>query len=269
MRLFFKRILREPLLHFLIFGLLIYLFYNSNTHNKSQTTPILENEQNIMFPKSKFKKLQQEYAKLFDTNSSEVEEILHKQIKEKELLLQEAYKLKLYKNNPQIDAILLQKVSQIINEKEPNRETISEQELINYFKEHAATYNNRESLSYYIIHFNTLTQQEKNSLELFFNNAKEFSFAKKQEHITIKTLQNIYDPFSLTKIHNAPLKRWIGPLQTDKGYDYLYITESFGKPLSFESIENRLYRDYLYDRSKELYKKELKYLMQRYKIKEE
>jgi len=260
-----KNIIKEPLLHFLLLGAILYFFY---TLNAVETTPNAVQKQQILITKEQIAQLEKEFIDEFgQTPCASVIELLIDQKATKEILLNEAYKLKLYKEDKEIQKLLLQKMHFILNAATEQKEP-TQKELLRYYKEHIKDYSKRQSISFYFIHFPHLSQEQRQAFYKLAASLKDFKDFQQLKEQTQQEIKERFGSLFLTKITRLRKKVLSHAIPSKDGLEFVYITDySITDPYSFEDVEDRVYQDYLQEQKNERYDKMLSNIKKSYDLK--
>ena len=261
-----KKLFYEPLLHFLIFGALIYFYYaQQNTTTQTNITTIQISPYEIQEIESQYKNL-----------SQQSKNILIKKLYYDKVLLNEAYALKLDKQNKDIQNILLQKIKQIIASSKQLPEPTQEQ-LHQYYEKHQNDYKETQALSFTQIAFNNKQDAQKyleifRTLEVttkeapFFNTISTFTTTF--QDITYKEVREKFGNYFALKIFRMPKNIWLGTLRSKSAQHLLYISaKKTTTLLSFDEVQDRVYEDYLLFSRKQIYKDAFMKILQQYQLK--
>jgi len=237
-----KNIIKEPLLHFLLLGGLLYYFYTLNAVD--EISPINKKEV-ISLSKEKIKHLIKKFEKEYDVRvTKNIVSLLILKEQEKDVLLKEAYKLQLYKDDKKIDDILLKKMDFIINA-EANTKEPTEEILQKYYEQNLNDYSQREAMSFYIIEFHHLLKQKGEQFYTFIKNLKDFHTLKQLKNKTPQKLKETYGFYFTDKITKLKKNSWSQALPTKNGLAFVYISDyRVSQPYLFDEVEDRVYEDY-------------------------
>lgn len=263
MKSIINKFLQEPLFHFLLFGAFVYLFY---THYNPQQESISPQKITIILTQSEKKHLTQNFQQQYHYKpSQELISLLERYDARQKALLAEAYRLQLYKNDPKIEKILLEKMHYILQKQKSSKE-ISEEKLLNYYKEHIQAYVKRGKISFYYLYLKNTDIQKADKLYKLFKYQKAITSLPKELNATTDYLTQKYGSYFSRQLLNAPIKRWLAPIAVKSGFMLVYIfdTKENNKPLDFEEVEDRVYQDYIYYKERENYLTQEKKLHKRY-----
>lgn len=262
MKAIINKIYHEPLLHFLLLGALVYIYYTLQIPSV-QSSP---QKSKIVLTQSQAELIKQNFEKTYHIKASQaITEILIEDIYMQQAMIQEAYRLQLYKNDAKIEKILLQKMHYIL-QKEQSLQDIDEKKLYQYYKKNKDAYGLRKSISFYYIKVQNRDREEVEKLYNLLKFHKPLKNLKKESQKSKKEIIKSYGNYFAKQIFNAPIQRWLPPIATQDGFilPYIYKTTISSAPSSFEEVEERVYRDYKFAIQKENYLTQYKKLHQRY-----
>jgi len=236
------QILREPLIHFLLIGFILYLYYHQTAIKESPT------KKSITVSQNEITQIKKRYKK--ENNESINEEQLSLEIAlklYKKVLLQEAYRLKLEREDSEVKKRLLQQMEFIVNNTESFTEPTEEQ-LYQYYQKNIVDYSNLQFLSFNYLTFEDnedtagLAQTEELIKHL---HVKNIQGQKKVVNISEKDVKKEFGNYFFHKIQNVKLFHWSEPINSKKGVHLLYIVDKcVSYPYEFEEVEERVYEDY-------------------------
>ena len=257
-------ILREPLLHFLLLGSVLYLIYSTLQPQRQQKQlKTVQQSRFIRISKEERSLAQKQYKLLFDKNIN-IKKAAQKELYKKKVLLKAAEALKLAQNDPTIEKIVLQRMYAILNSKEKQTEP-SELELEKFYKEHLKDYSKKESLSLFHIHFNRLTKEQTKSLYQLLQNADPKELKRKKETLSIEDLNKKFGKYFTQQLLIAPKGEWLNAIPSKDGFEFVYISDySTTQAYPFEDVEARIYRDFKKAQQKENLDKEFQRLYKLY-----
>jgi len=237
-----KNIIKEPLFHFLLLGGLLYYFYTLNAVD--DVSPINKKEE-IYLSKEKVDLLSKEFEKEYEVNATkDIVSLLILKEQNRDVLLKEAYKLKLYKDDKKIDDILLKKMNFIINAAINSKEP-SEKILREYYEKNIKDYSQKETMSFYIIEFHHLSKQKSAEFYTLIKPLKDFHTVKQVKSKTAQEHKDIYGTYFADKITKLKKGTWSKALPTKSGMAFIYISDyRVLQPYLFDEVEERVYEDY-------------------------
>lgn len=252
-----KKIVFEPLVHFLLLGLLLYVYYNSTQTEKiTLKTPIHISSYEVQQLKLEYKK---------ELSHSFLQALIKKRYYEK-VLLDKAYSIKLAQNDTIIKKRLLQQMEFVMTDKSASQEP-SEKELREYYKKNIQDYSSIKTLSFASIYlanpsnetlktmYKLLSISQPNAKEaLYFGDKSSLgNFAK---NITQEKAQELYGRYFTAKLFTLKQHLWHKAIRTKKGVRFVYITKKdVENSEDFDMIQGRVYNDFLQERLSTIKKK--------------
>jgi len=249
-----KKILYEPLFHFLLIGSAIYIYYISQTVAQ------------IKSPIEKIVVSKQEIPNSMQLSSGELTLEIRKSYYEK-VLLNEAYGLGLDRSDSEIKERLIKQMHYILLNSVKYVEPTQE-ELYKYYKEHIEDYSETQKISFYNLFFAYDQEKAKRvyeMLELLDANTtlgegvcgdEEKCFIKE---ISLVELKKLYGNYFTNQLFRIKKGAWHQPIRSKKGVHVVYInSKKIAEAYPFDEVEDRVYQDYLQERKKRI-------LMQSYK----
>lgn len=242
-----KNILFEPLLHFLVLGGLLYLFYAS------------KNDVSLQKNIDKTVYLQK---KSDESNVSILFRVYN------EVLLQEAYNLELEKQDPLISKRLISQM-QFILQGSKRFEEPSEEVLYKYYQENITEYSKVKSLSFYLLRFNSEKNKDFKQTEEIINaipkaNFKSAKYYKNQTRAMLRENFGGYYSKVILQLHS---ERWSKAMAFNGVVYLLYINKKeLSTPIDFDSVEERVYRDYKLEFMRRVRENAYEKLLKSYKV---
>jgi len=257
---------REPLLHFLLLGAILYLIYfalQPQTQQKQLNT--LQQSRSISIAKEELSLAQKEYEVLLGKQlDAKMQKALEKELYRKKVLLKAAEALKLSQNDPTIEKIVLQKMYAILNAKNDQTEP-SELELEAFYKEHLKDYSKKESLSFSTVHFDKLSKEQAKSFYKLLQNSDPGDLNLTKQTLSIELLNKKFGNYFTQQLLFAPKGAWLDAIPSKNGFEFVYIQDyTTTQAYPFEDVQDRVYRDLKKARQKENFDRELKRLYQLY-----
>ena len=248
---FIKKVLKEPLVHFLLLGSFIYLFYIFS-QEPAQTTKEEIKLQNyeIQALKDRYKKKNHK-----DINKEELKAYSAQALYEKKLL-NEAYSLNLHKESKEISQILLKQMKFIRQNKSIYKEP-TEEELLTYYKKNIHDYSQTDKLLFSHIYFlNAKDQDIKRIYEIattvginpkeaaYFGNVS--SVSNYLDNVTEDEIKKSFGKYFAKRLFTLKSALWHKPLHSKYGIHLVYIRSKVtGKPYPFDDVLERIYQDFL------------------------
>jgi len=267
-----KKITYEPLLHFLIIGIVLYAYFNSVNDSDELLTPKMEvSSYETQKIKSEFKK---DYS--YDINPEQLKAFKAKKIYEK-IVLKEAYALGLDKQDAEIENILLKQMNFImINESkiiEP-----SEEALLKYYKKNIVDYSKVETLSFSHVYFSnakdTKVDETLHLLEVanvrpekavYFGNM--FKPSNNIVNANYKEVQELYGKYFTRKLFNLKKDIWHKGIHSKYGLHLVYVTDKkVSDAEEFDEVQDRVYLDYMSEQLRDKFNSSYENLKSQYSI---
>lgn len=252
-------------MHFLLLGGFIYLFYSLNAED--QTVTPKQPQQQIFISQSEISELKRSYENEFHQKpDARTLSALVKQAIEKKVLLQEAYGLELYKNDKEIEKILLKKMHFIINAPASQTQP-DETQLKAYYQTNIKDYSQRESISFCTIHFDSLSKKAQEDFYQILLRSEQKPACNLEKKQSKEQIEKKYGNYFTNKIFQAKKATWLPALPSKTGIEFVYINEYETKePYPFEEVEERVYQDFQTQQKQENYKKTRKQMRSSYTI---
>ena len=257
-------VLREPLLHFLLLGTILYIIYSAlQPQREKEQLKTLQQSHPVSISKEELSLNQKQYELLFDKNIN-IKEAVQKELYKKKVLLKAAEALKLTQNDPTIEKIVLQKMYAILNAKNKESEP-SEVELEKFYKKHLKDYSKKESLSLFHIHIDKLTKEQVKRLYQLLQNTNPTELNLKKEQFSTDDLNKKFGKYFTQQLLIAPKGEWLDAIPSKNGSEFVYINDyTTTQAYPFEDVEERVYRDFKKARRKENLNKEFQRLYKLY-----
>jgi len=240
----FAKLLKEPLIQFFVAGFFLYTLYALVGDSASSQLP--QNAKKTIY-------LSAEHNDSSDMKIKEYEAVL----------LNEAYFLKLYEQDRDISAILIEKMEYILANSATLKEP-SETQLLAFYKKHIQDYAHIKTLSFYLydVHEKFVYRDIYNLLHL---RPKGGIFEQKQ---SLAQIEQKYGSYFAHKISQEAIGYLSDSIHA-KHKDYLVFLQAkdVAKPLDFNDVESRVYQDYIYQKRLELKKQAYDKIKQHYEIK--
>lgn len=250
-----KNILREPLLHFLLLGALAYIYFtyqDQDTATQQKTSLTLQSY---------------EIDALQDQLGASNESISRGYLKYKKILLQEAYSLELYKENPTIDLLLLEKMEYLFKNEQQFQEP-SELELQKYYEENLFDYSKVSSYTLLSQSFDQSTDQKMIHTLTFICDLDKN--ATKYKSLTPQKLQESFGRYIALKLSELPSNMWSEVFRLNgRYYIFKIIKKDIVGPYPFEEVEGTVYENYKKQKRLQYQTQEYKKLLDKYTFQEQ
>ena len=267
-----KKIVSQPLLHFVLIGAFIFLLYdlsaNQTLNQPYQKTIIVDKPSLLKFMQFRSKPFDEEKfsTKLADMNEEELEKLIDDYIRE-EVLYREAIALGLDKEDYVIRRKLVQKV-EFINQGISEKATdLSEEDLRSYFEENKDSYYIEPQATFTHVYFGNDIHGKEKAKALAEQKLEELNrtkapFTKASEHgdrflyhlnyvdRTPEYISSHFGPvftdemFTLLPSDTV----WYGPFESEYGYHLVMVTRLIeGHYPDFEEVKERIANDARYE----------------------
>ncbi len=272
-----NKIIREPFFHFLVLGILLYMYYDFTVDD---TTPS-SNKKIITITPYEIAQIKTTFKKIWHTQANNIElESLIQQYYRKNILLDEALTLGLEKHDPIITAHVIKKMQHLLlNETELVEP--DEDELKIYYKKHLNAYSRVHTVSFSHIYFQNLSDiQEKEIKILLDNNLVKLENAyfygdtfDGKYHIfdlNRSTCKKKFGNYFTSQLFKMMPHIWQGPIRSKMGIHFVYVDEKETfETYPFDEVESRVYTDYLRERKIKSYQEAYQKILTQYELKRE
>lgn len=258
---------------FIVFGgvFLLYFFCFTPVKKSSNQQEIVVTSSDIQSIRDRYKAQTQRVI-----GDKELQLYIEKEYYEK-MLLDQAYKVGLEKDDAVIKQILVKKMKNLLQQKVKVAEPTQEQ-LKEYYKEHIEDYSHLLQLS-----FENICEEKKGKQKLdetykllLFNNVnpKDASsygsrcrLSNFVEYISFDEAKLIYGEEFATKIFHFNSGVWHNAIQSKLGEHFVYITaKRVSKAFPFDEVKDRVYKDYIAQQQRKQEKAYFHKLVTSYKL---
>jgi len=254
-----KKLFKEPLFHFLLLGLGLFLIYGLVSKNQDNEEAIIINDYDI---NNIIASWEMQWKRL--PTDEELKSLIQQNIKQ-EIFYQEALKMNLDHNDEIIKRRLSQKMqflaSDIANLNEPTLE-----ELKAYYNKNITNYMSPYTYTMYQIIFspdnrldpkkdalNVLEKVKDQSPEKAEGKGDSMSFPFQYRAVDATELNRALGMEFTQSLEKLETKNWEGPVKSGFGYHLVYLVEKTApQPIAFESIRTEVLRDLEYENQKNL-----------------
>lgn len=254
-----KKIIREPLLHFVLIGAVFFLLYGWVGENTLEKDAIVIDENDLEEIVSKF---EMQLGRM--PSEDEMIALVSTKIEE-EVFYKEALKMNLDHN----DEILKRRLSQKMKSLTKDIATViepTEEELRQYHKEHAANYLTEANYSFHQLFFSPDTREnwrkdallalnklKDQSLDAGLNTGDPIAVPKTFENTSAFHISRQMGQAFTTALEALKTDQWQGPVESGYGAHLVYITaKTDAKPASFDSVKEKVLQDYSFDKQQEV-----------------
>jgi PPIC-type PPIASE domain len=253
---FFKKIIRQPLFHFLLIGAGIFVFYYL-------MNPVADKKQTIIIDDDMVNRIGSLFQKQWNRLPTDAEwnSLLDQEIRQ-EVYYRQALKMNLDHNDELIRRRMNQKLDFITSDL-AELKTPSDTALQAFYQQHKEKYLQEASYSFSHIYFNadkrahakedaatllpSLPPTDKNLPELT-KLGDPFAFAYHTDEATAKEIDAQMGEGFAASLKGLPIGKWSGPVLSGYGTHLIFIDAV--KPateLPFAAMRDQLLNDYRYD----------------------
>ncbi len=254
-----KKIIREPLLHFVLIGAVFFLLYSWVGENDSSKDEIVIDENDLEEIVSKF---EMQLGRV--PSEDEMIALVAKKIEE-EVFYKEALKMNLDHNDEILKRRLAQKMKSltkdIANVIEPTNE-----DLVSYYNEHSTKYLVEARYSFQQLFFSPdLRNDWRKDAELALNKLKNKPLnagASTGDPIAVPKTFNNTTSFHIERqmgqeftaaLANVKTNAWQGPIDSGYGTHLVYITaKTEQQPASYDTVKEKVLLDYSFEKQQEV-----------------
>jgi len=250
-----KKWIKEPLLHFLLLGALLFVVYKAANNGKDDEFKIVIDDDKINHLSALW-----ELQWKREPTSEEMNQLVDNYVRE-EIFYQEALRMNLDHNDEIVKRRLSQKMEFMANDLTKLIEPATEENLKKYFDANKDKYVVPNSYSLKIITFSPANHQDpknkaKSVLEKV-NSMNEVALVNQGDQLLLPAEFNQASKTEITRelgeefyeaLENKTLKKWIGPITSAYGEHLVFISEKKDAYVpEMESIAKQLKRDYEYN----------------------
>ena len=270
-----KKLLQEPLAHFFLAGVLIFLLY-------SLIGPDTQPDEQIAIDKTGIERLKDTWQRRTNREPSadELDGLLEDYLFE-ELFYREARALGLDQDDPIVRRRLVQKMT-LLAESAAQQVPPSETELMEWYEAHPGLYRTEPRLGFrhiYFSHDRRAGAAEKDAsallsrLEGLDNNAGQpelgdaFMLPHEFTDISRSQLGRLFGEDFATALFTLEAGSWQGPVPSGYGYHLVYLSDvRDARPIPFTESKTRALQDWQRDRFEQVKQELLEELKSRYGI---
>ena len=258
-----SRLLREPFLHFLLLGALIFLYYELSGSEEVEAASTLINvtAEDIDLLRQQWRKQHGEEA-----NAETMQELLESLVYQ-EVMAREALRLGLDVDDTIIRRRLVQKM-EFLSANHSRLEIPNEEDLLAFFNEHSARYALAEKRSFTHIYFsrdrrgeNLLKDAGTLLVELQRSGQEERSAGQGDNFILqykykLRSMSQVSRTFGeefARELFSLPVNAWSGPVLSEYGAHLVRIQQVMpAHTPEFENIRSRVYQDLVQEKLERL-----------------
>lgn len=282
-----QKLLKEPLIHFLFAGFLLFCYFRFyNTNNGSENTILVHKESLLNFMQFQSKAFNKDiFSDKFEQFTAQEKQQLIQNYIQEEALYREAIKLGLDQNDFVIKRRIIQKMEFILDDFDNDTKTINEDSLQAYYTKNKQRY--FQPTHYTFTHIFFKNSQEQTALEraiFFMENAQyqkispaeslrygdRFLYHRNYVEKTSSFLDNQFGAdFGATLSTLAPnKKKWQGPISSEHGQHWVLLTDKTDAQIpSLATIHTTVKTDYLGHLKKQHKQQQIDQLIADYKVK--
>ena len=281
-----NKFIKEPLVHFLFAGFLLFVYFKSCSTDSGLENAILIQKSDLLnFMQYQSKAFNQEVfeSKLDELPESEKEQMIQNYIQD-EVLYREALKLGLDQNDFVIKRRIIQKMEFILNDFDETNIKIEEDSLKQYFEQNQQRYFQPAQFTFTHIFFKNDDKTEPLKRANDFMNKKQNQKLSTSESLKYgdrflyhrnyaeRTLDFLKGQFGSTFIDylskfEANENLWQGPIESEHGQHLIKLThKSDGGNLQLSEIKNVVKSDYLTELKKRNKKTQIQKLINEYEV---
>lgn len=253
------KLIKEPLVHFLLIGLVIFLVYGLTARTGDSRDEIIISDSDLDHMVGLFRLQWQR-----NPTEEELIALVSKSIRQ-EILYREALKMNLDHNDEVVKRRLAQKMDFLSNDVSALVNDPNDEELRRYFEKHADKYMEAFRFSFYQIVFRPENYEDPVQMaEKVLDSLENASVEEMIAAGDVLSLRNYFENVEATRLdidlgsgfsrqlEPLPLNKWTGPVKGGYGVHLVYITERNDPALpEFGQIRDLLVRDYVYDKEQE------------------
>ncbi len=267
-----KEFIKEPLLHFIILGAVVYGYF-LYIHNTQ-----VADKKIIKLSSYELQELKHFYEKNYEREANETTlKILIAKKYYDSVLLDKAFSLKIAQNDPVVAQILLKKMQFVMQDRSKFKEP-TQKELEVYYKEHIKAYSHVKSISFSSIYFQNdtdkkipFTMQILRSTKVNSVDGRGFSDMSKLpyhvEKMSYKEVEASYGKYFAKKLFLLKKDIWHTPIHAKDGVRIVLITDKeIGEAYNFDDVESRVYADYIAQEATNLKEQAYKEIASQYRL---
>jgi len=268
-------LLREPLLHFLLIGAALFLFYNLQNEGSIDNDRIVISKAQINHLVMLWKKNRQRAP-----TQTELDSLIKQQVRE-EVMVREALAMGLDKNDGIIRRRLAQKIEFITSDLAALAEP-SDTELSNYLSTHSEQFSLPAKIDFVQVFINPekrgiktddyanglllkLTQKRKNNDLVVLGDSR--MLGQKYEQVTEHDVSRLFGKKFANKLFTLPVGSWQGPTQSGYGLHLVRIDHKTKNQLpELNAVREKVHAEWQAQQSQDMDEVFYESLRQRYEI---
>ena len=262
----FLYILESPILHFIVIGVIAYGLYTrlkpptlDTIHVTTQTLEAL---------------IQQQESITQNPLTDEQKQTLIEGYIEDEILLREAYKRGIHKNDYRVRKRLLTVMRASLSDEIPEP---SVAQLRVFYETHQERYQTPPSRSFEHVYFSFVRGQPPENPASFrqkLQNTSDidrlgdfFPMGQQFRQAPFPEIAQMFGKEFAEQVFDLPLRTWAGPIKSIHGTHYLHVTAEHDRQLPpFEQMESYLRMDYLMEKTRKNQEEKINQMRKSYRI---
>jgi len=267
---------REPLVHFLFLGTI--LFFISGSEDSFQFS---DTEHEIVIDSQKIKDIKLFWKNRYHTppTQEELNTTLGYYV-ENEILYREAAKLNLDKNDKAIQQIMVQRLKNLMHES--NSMDLSDSALKKFFQDNKASFADRvpHYLTFGQIYFNPKNHKNPEAIaKKTYEKIKSQPYTKALSqygdkfyaganfsHISTKALSEYFSHAFIKQLLSLPSKQWSKPIKSGFGVHLIYISQKNQDTVNYDMLKEAVKTAYTIEEGKKNYEKNYEKIKRDYKV---
>ena len=267
----FGKLIREPLVHFLLLGVLLFAAYAHLNPEEGLT------DRQITVESSQIKAMVQRFERVWQREPSkdELDGLIENFVLE-EIYYREALAIGLDENDPVIRRRLRQKM-ELLSESLGNQQAPSDAQLIECLKSHPEKFRRDARYTFKQVFVNSdipsgdlerRLEQMSSALQSDDNVKGDQSLlAFSYDNIDAANVERTFGRGFHTKLDKTPLKRWSEPLASGIGFHFIYMLERQPASLpALDEVRRKVEREWHFDNAQAIEKIRRKSLLANYQV---
>jgi hypothetical protein len=240
-----RSLFREPLVHFILLGFLVFLYYKIQ---EPQNTSTIQKEQIHIQTQPSTK----------DDNITISIEFLDA------VLLKEAISLDLHAQDKEIREKLLKKVHFILAQNNFNEPT--EEALLSYYNSHKQNYAQKKAISFAVLTFDNKEKAYKVASYIDFLHV-DIEKLPRYTHYSYEKTKQQFGLYVANTLFHQRNKSYSKVLHVQGKYIIIYLFDVvLGKQKPFDAVEFQVYDDLKNEREKQLKNQKIQKILKRYEL---
>lgn len=246
------KLFKEPLFHFLLFGILIFIFYAFVSPDESGESDIIIDDDRIehiiALHKLEFKK---------EPSDDELLSLLKSNIRQ-EIFYREALRLHLDENDDVVKGRLAQKMEFLNNDLTAIDTEVSNVDLTAFYTKNKEKYRTKSAYTFYQIAFSKKNHENPNEaaiqalqeannvpVEKMRDKGDELALSFSYSDMSKEAVEYELGKDIANTLDEAPLNQWLGPLQTKYGEHLVFLIDRAEPTIpELKTIERKVASDF-------------------------